>query len=555
MSKFWALFQLMRQNSTYQAFPITSNKPNSLSLKLKNLFGKRFFSLIFYGTSFLISLFLIFSFLNVKSEQDFVVIFLISSIIPFMFQLMFSFSIGFYLYYLNNDLESYLVLPITNNQLLITRLLYACYYSYFFTFIITIPLLIWYIFNFGISTYGLASLIFGSILSIVTPTILPIIIIFIFISVFKFLKSKNSITYLFYLLTFVIVFGWNFIGNDLGRMMAANSMSSNYHISDFIINSSLIVKAIHNQSIIPIIVLIVFSIVLIAIYLFIGNAFYIKNATRLTESASKKKAINYDKIKLKKSSIQKTLLGKEFKSIVHSPHAVIQFLLSPVILYVIFFGAMIYQLISQNLNIDEVITKINSFIASIPILLGHDYTILIMIIVGLILAYIQFLNSANACTISREGTIGIETLKTWPIKFLDVLMAKVLVGPIINLLFTSLILAALFIIINQKIYVAVIIITFLIANYFIGWYSLLINILFPKFNWNNEMQVIKNSLSVNINILTFFGIAALAFFALKYFNIHVFIAVLLIVPIIGIIGMIYCIINHDKILKNFNTNK
>lgn len=556
MSKLWALFQLMRKNSTYQSISITTNKKNSLSLKLKNLFDKKYFSVIFYGLSFLISLIFIFNLLNITSEQDFLNIFLITSIAPFIFQIMFSISMGFYLYYLNNDLESYLVLPITNNQLLITRLLYVCYYSYFFTLITTIPLLIWYMFNFGISLYGLAALIFGSLLSIATPTILPIIILFLFVSVFKFLKSKNSISYLFYILVFGLSIGWQFIGKNLGILITSNSLNSNYHISDFIINTSLIAKALNNQSVVPIIVLIIFSIILLGVYLFLGNVFYVKNATRLSEANSKKKAVNYNKIKIKKNSIIKTFLSKEFKSIFHSPHTVIQFLISPIFIFMAFFGGMIYAFITEKVQIDQIISGLNSAIALIPTFFGHDYSIHIMIIIGLVLATVQFMCSANACTISREGTMGIDTIKTWPIKFSDVLLAKVLVGPIINLFVYIIPLTILLFVIDKKIYVLIMIITFLIANYFVGWYSLFINVLFPKFNWSNEMQVIKNSLSVNISVFTMFGIGALtyfSFFTLK--NIYLVIATLSIVPIIGIIGMIYCLTNHDKILKKLNESK
>lgn len=554
MNKYFALFQLMRKNGTSQSYSISPK--NKVMTSIRNFTGMKFFSIIFYALSFILALLIIFNIMGNTNEEGFFSILMSVSIMGFFFQLMFAISIGFYVYYLNNDLEYYLVLPITKNQLLLTRLIYNLYYSYYFTFVTIIPLLLWYIAKFGLSIYSLSSLIVGSLLSITSSTILPIVIIFLFISVFKFLKNKNSITYLFYILIFILSFGFNFAFRGLLGKIVTNSMDANYHITDFIVNSAMIIKTLKYNSLMPMLILILTAIIVIGVYLIFGNLFYIKNATKLSESASKKKAINYNKIKVKKESIVKTLLVREFKGIIRSPHKVFQFLFGPAILVIMAIGGLVVGIITSGASFDQIMSGINLGVSYLPKFsietFGNDYSLLLMVFIGIILSMFQITFAANASSISIEGELGITAIKTWPIKFSKVLLAKVLVAPIINLFTNILFIIAGLILINNKLYILLVIVSFLISNYLVGWYGLTINILFPKFQWNNEMQVIKNSLSVFICSLTIFPYGFLVFKSLESGNIYITGLAISSIAILGFIGMCYCLVFSERILKKLN---
>lgn len=554
MNKIFALFQLMRKNGTAPSYTI--NTKNKFTTAIRNFTSMKFFSVIFYVLSFLAALLLYFSTMGDFNEESFFEIFMMLSLFGFFFQLMFSISIGFYVYYLNNDLEQYLVLPITKNQLLLTRLAYTIYYSYYFTLVTVVPLLILHIVKFGPSIYNILGLTIGSLLSITTSTILPIVIIFLFVSVFKFLRNKNSITYLFYILIIILSFGYNFAGQKLFQSLAKNAIDANYHITDFIVNGGFIVKTLNNHSIVPILVLILTAVLATGLYLVFGNLFYIKNATRLSESASKKQAINYDKIKVKKESMLMTLVIREFKGIIRSPHKVIQFLLMPILLILIVIGGSIYGLISSGESIDQLISTINLGIAFLPNLskelLGSDHSLLLVALIGILLAGFQLFSSANASAISIEGDLGFSVIKTWPIKFSKILHAKVLISPIINFLTYVLFIIFGLIVIKNKIYILVPVGSFLIANYLVGWYCLTVNVLFPKFQWSNEMQVVKNSASAVISSMTILPYAFIVYQAFLTNNILLIALAVSSVAILGFIGMCYCLIFSEKIFKKLN---
>ena len=161
---------------------------------------------------------------------------------------------------------------------------------------------------------------------------------------------------------------------------------------------------------------------------------------------------------------------------------------------------------------------------------------------GVVLAIFCFsMNSASASAVSLEGE-NLWMLKSLPIPPHRVLLAKCVPHILINAPISSvcgLILAVSFGVDTP--YYLFYILTPFTVNLLFAIVGVLINVAFPKFNFTNEIQVIKQSLAVSLSLLFNFVVTVLlavvaVFGALKEFGLVTSILSLAAVIILNLIA-------------------
>lgn len=132
---------------------------------------------------------------------------------------------------------------------------------------------------------------------------------------------------------------------------------------------------------------------------------------------------------------------------------------------------------------------------------------LLFLLGTLIIVGINMIDCTSCVSISLEGN-NIWILKSLPIKIIDVFKAKVLVNFIVVFIGTILPMLLLwFILPVNLIYAILALLYILVVSIFVGLFGLVINLNFPKLEWDRDVIVIKQSLSSFLAIIALLMIA------------------------------------------------
>ena len=163
------------------------------------------------------------------------------------------------------------------------------------------------------------------------------------------------------------------------------------------------------------------------------------------------------------------------------------------------------------------------------------------LIVGIALAISLFLSSTNAITstsISREGK-NLFIIKYIPVSYADQLTAKLLSGIIMSTVAIIMPLLIGEILIKPPVYLPIIILIFSIpAIVFISIIGILIDLNFPKLNWDNEVKAVKQNFNVFITLLIGMVLAGAIAYPVIKFEEYAFIVTIVISLVLVIIDFI-----------------
>lgn len=398
-----------------------------------------------------------------------------------------------------HDNELLLSMPIRPSDVLLSRMIALFLLNFVYTNLLFLPV-------------GVA---YGLLLHFTPLTLLFFIISMFFIpllvtafsSVFGFLfgklahriPNKNLLTVIlgFSTVALLSVITINF-GNIIGVLMnevdvIANFVSKyfaslywyglatsmGYHARVNLFDSSSQTSGIDALGILPLIT--ITSAVIFAAFVFLSDRFE-RIVTRKTAIRKKK----YVRSAMKQTNIQLALIKKEVSYFLSLPSYVMNAGMSTIMAVLLGMGI----LLRGNLIIDW-----------IPRLFPEAASNVLSLALGSSLALCCTLNDVTAPTISLEGkTIWI--LKSTPLGAMKVFIAKALLAPIVSLpgvCFTA-IAAAIVLKFNVGDILFVIFVP-LLASLFSGFLGVCVNLKLPRFDWTNEITVIKQSLSVIFTLL------------------------------------------------------
>lgn len=402
--------------------------------------------------------------------------------------------------YFSKDLRIFLRMPIKSIDILNSKFFNMIISEYQMELImLAIPMVVYGIIvnaNILFYLYMLIILVFIPII----PIMLTSLIIAIIMRFTNFIKNKSKVMYI------TIIVSLLFLGIIMGLfnnsqtpltvssfkniILRANGLAEN------IANYFILIKPIMNtllnynniNGIKNLILYIIENIICYFGILFIISKIYLKGAIGScinTSSNTKTNYVNFNLKTFKKSSIIKSYLKKEFKTIFRTPiffiQCIIMPILDPIAIFLIIIGLINFgKLVGINLwnNLYEVSIKTNG----LAIYLG----------VGQIF---YMMNFSSIIGISRERNNAIIS-KYIPVDYSKQFNFKILLGVIINSVGTILVTLFYYLCTQNKLFSIIILLELIFINLICEKIKLLIDLNKPQLNWDSEYTMMKQNTNV-----------------------------------------------------------
>lgn len=429
---------------------------------------------------------------------------LLVSVIIFIFSLLQVPSV----YYFSKDTESYLSLPLKPSEILGGRFLTSVIYEYLLIIIVYLPLL----FSYLAFDFSIVKLLFGVIVGLVLPFIPVLLASLIIIFLMNFVplfKNKNALNLIIGVFTIVFAIGIQFsIGSQASvenyqklqdmLIYGNDSLLNNFFkIYPFVIWAA---NAITKSSILDLLLYLGFTLLLIMLYFIFTQRFYLNGVTNISEGSRSRKRFDKENMQTyRQESTTFLFFKRELKLLFRTPTYLLNLVLGTLIAPIL---VLVYTFIvggDSTLNVEQ----FNEFSAIMNNFLASPINVVATVVVGGFVfgLILSMLNMISITAISREGQ-GLYNLKSFPIRFWDVLLGKILVGVSLSM-FGALLLVIpiiLYVNINPLILIGVIVYSFFVV---FGYNTLgiYIDVKKPKLNWTNEIQAAKQNLNAGMMVL------------------------------------------------------
>jgi ABC-2 type transport system permease protein len=426
--------------------------------------------------------------------------------------------------YFANDIDILLPLPFKQAHILGAKFTVALFYEYFAEAIFFIPLFVVY----GTKSSGnILYYLYGVILFLILP-IIPLsiasLIIMIIMSFTNIGKHKDKLKILGGIAAMFLAVGINSWIQKIGmstsnpdQMIKVLQSGNNSLVSisnKIFPGSSIAAKALilNNsfQGFINMLIFLGITAVIVAIFLALGEKLYFKGVVGISEISSKRKELTSKELikSVSKNSIIKTLTIKELKILFRTPiyfiNCVLMNFLWPVFILIPIFTQ---PEMMNNIGLVSILVRDPQFMG---------------LVLGISLAVSMFLSSSNGITstaISREGR-HLFISKYVPVSYTTQLTAKLLSGIIMSTIAMIVVLLVGVILVKPQVYLPIIILLFsLPAITFISIIGIIIDLNFPKLNWDNEVKAVKQNF--NLVITLFIGMISailIGFLVIKFEN-------------------------------------
>lgn len=389
------------------------------------------------------------------------------------------------------DDQLLLSLPIDRKLVLFVRIFKFYVFELIFNSLFMIPIMADYVLwadNVN-STFYLTSVIMLFIMPII-PIIISCIIGLITSSLSSKFKFKNLTQIL---LSMIFLLGILFVTMNLESIFEYFVMNSN-SLSDILKKiyypAAVYLDLINDFNLFELIKFILINILIYILGILILNKYYFKINSGLKRVVSNKK-VNVEDLNIKQNSKNNSLIKKElnifFKTpvfIVNAGFSLVLFIVMSIMLCIKFDGFM-NTLVSTK---DFVFLK-DLLVSNVPLI------ILLLVIMA------SFMTSITSSLISLEGK-NISLLKSLPLKTKDILLSKIKACLILTtpvLFIGDIIMIIRFKIgIIPSIFILILSILLPLTSHFIG---ILVNLKYPKLDFENSAEVVKQSMSSFISVM------------------------------------------------------
>lgn len=409
--------------------------------------------------------------------------FLFTYFIGLTFLVVFLRSNGYLFYYRDFDILG--SLPLSPRTLFTAKLSLLMVFVYLSAFILTLPIAFAYFHHVQFSLLGLliylASFLFLPLVPLILVTLVSLLIARV-TSGFKRSKLINTV------LLFLIFFGVAALSMSLSSVEGDNPLLAQQafisNLERFYPPMLWFREAIHDSAVLPLIYLVGFNAFPFVAFIYLMPPF----VHRLNQRGLKSRVQKSGKPVVSKSRpVIKTLISKEFRKLADVPMYALNAALGPVVLLLVPFAALFFRDTLQE-----------------TLLSMNDMNLQIDMILGAFIAFSIVMSYSPAISLSLEGK-KFWILRSLPLKAETILLSKVLFNMLLTVPLGILGLLILGMLFDATMIQMVLIMLFIVS--FSASTSLLfsvLNLLMPKFDFSNEIEVIKQSASAFIAIFAGF---------------------------------------------------
>lgn len=451
-------------------------------------------------------------------------------------------------YYFDEAMENFLVLPITRRDYLSAKWI-ANAYS---TSLIILPFSILFTIIFAINaSITWATIPFLLIATIVTPLI-PISLVVVFIvllfSFIPFVRNKNLFVYMTTFMGLVLGLGINFMtipvveGGDMLQALIDGFQGDGNTLLTFFNsvfpNVNMFVKALSESNVLYLIAGLVITFIVIYLTILFTQYKYLDSALSMSEVGQSKKIISSDSFtkQTKQRSHFKALMKQDLRNILRTPIFASNYFLPMIILPISFAfagfgGDMDFSVFSE---LPYYLNDLLFFFEPMEIIVASFF---LFTVLGYLMGSFSTITST---AISREG-VQMQNYLQMPMQLKDVVYAKVALGTIVTGIFPLIVMIILQILFKAPIYILVI----ATLSTFIGVFcanvvSIFLDVIKPKLNWSNEQEAVKQNMLSVIPMFLSFGVVGLSvWIALSDMPVYLYVITPIVIIIVGITGFIY----------------
>lgn len=429
------------------------------------------------------------------------------SLITFAFGIFYIMGVFFY----SNDIEILLPLPLKPWQILGAKFATVLAYEYITQLVFLLPVLAAY----GIKeraniTYIVLGLVAYFILPIVPLVFASIIDIFVMRS-FRFVKNKDRMKILSGVIAMIIALGFNFLvqnivqrqntPEEMMRIIQQGNNSVLGKIQDVFVVNRFMTLALANYkdflySVGNMLVAMMGVGVFIAIFLYSGERFYLKSVVGLTQaSAGKTKTARGNLYKRRGRLL--AFIMKELKMLYRTP----VYFLNCVLMNFLWPVFMLIPVFAKGGNIGELRGAIQYL---------SDPGMMKYAVAGVASAaiFISGTNMISSTAISREGK-NLYVSRYMPVDYKTVINAKVISGIFMGFAGIAAGIAVVWVLFYLPVHmILTALIISLPCSVFINYLAILLDLKFPKLNWDDEQKAVKQNMN---GVLIMFISMALGF--------------------------------------------
>ncbi|MFA6800762.1 MAG: hypothetical protein WCR19_01485, partial [Acholeplasmataceae bacterium] len=422
------------------------------------------------------------------------------------------------------DYEILAALPIKSKTVLGAKLTIMFLWMYVTNIVFVVPILFSYFYFAGFDIVGLLIYL---VASIVYPLVPIVILTFISLGIGYIATKFNFGKIIQIILLFVLFFGILYAQFSISaaeQNPLTGQIDTIAGISKYYPPIRWFQDAIYSHDWLSLLYLLLSHLAIFALFFLSIEKLSLKlNQTGIQKHVNKKVKMT----KIAQSSVTKILIKKEFKKILSIPVYAINAGFGIVLLLVLSIASLFFNDLSEILATFE-LANIESFI-----------------VVSLVIGFVLALAYTPAITLSLEGK-NFWILKSLPIKASQVMTAKIYFN--ILLFFPAIAVSIIFFSIAFGFSFIQVIVTLLLSFSLLSLISVvnsIVNLYFPKFDFKNEVEIVKQSAGALIGMLVGMSIVvvngAIFYFITSYFSEEISFALLslmnflLIIPFYDII--------------------
>ena len=463
----------------------SKNKTNSKSMMI-------LYAIVFLYLAGIVGFFsynLVQGLIEIQQEEIFLGLILLAIGVFVLIQTIFS---AISLLYYSKDNEYILPLPIKPSQIVMAKTNVLLITEYFIVAIIgLIPLIIY-----GILTTANIFYYITMIITLLTFPVVPVLIssllVLIVMSFAKFTKNRNRFQIIATIILLVVICVISFQTSDMeGSQEELIQMATKANgLVEMIRNTfptlGMAIEALANNSILNLIALVLVTAILYLIYIAVGQKLFLKGAVGSLSSGKRtKKAIN-EKTAFKKSSLAKTYIGKEFKTLIRNPiffmQCVMPAILFPILVIVFTFAGMQTDQNTRITDIAQMITNKTSIYLGMAILM--------------VIQFFSMFIYISATAISRDGQNAV-FMKYIPVPLIKQIDYKVMPNIIMTTIMGIISIGiAQYLFRIPILYLLLITIAAISIGMLQSYLMIIVDLKKPKLEWNSEYAVVKQNMNL-----------------------------------------------------------
>lgn len=500
MSRILSLTKVLLKTSTDASLQSLSFRKKS-----KDTSGKKVLRIIGFAFLGLYLSFIAFIFIDgllsqyAPIQQEGAVLFLIYMVLTF-YLLMFSILIIPSIFYFSKDIDSLIVLPLKPWEILISKFLATLVSLYMTISFIVLPLFVSLLIRVHPSFIAMIIYWVSVLLLPIIPLSIALIVLVILMTFIPFFKNKNIYTYLTMAFSLVIAVAFMSIGNSMGAdngnldaLMAALQQGNNSlmnSLSTIIPTVKWLTDAFIFIDLKSLLLAFLFTTVLPCAVLYGIQNLYFNAVIGIDEQTSKKKSLNTSKLQ------KENKLSKRFVSIMKYDWLTIKrtptFMMNYLIMYLIMPIIMLFPIMSKG-GFSEIFSSQNTFVEIVSAIPPLRLSITVAVAGFLASIILGSMSSISSTAISREGQ-SILSFKSMPFSLLELIHAKIILGSITTLILPTI--SGVFAIIYLKLnplYFILFELTAILGAISVNTIEISMDVFFPKLDWENEVQAVKQN--------------------------------------------------------------